>query len=191
MQMQMQIKIEESESRTNSSKRETKKRFFSEEEDKKLFFLVSKFGRTNWQEIANLLGNGFNSRQCRERYANYLDPRWSHEPFKIEEDKLLEEMVHTYGNAWSRISHSFPDRSEVSLKNRWTLIRRRQAKAIRLNHHNQIEQEQNKQIIEATRVNEFSVEQNQDDFFDFGFDSDLNFENVFDEQFGTFNIFEE
>ena len=46
---------------------------FTKEEDEMLKNLVENFGDNNWQVISSKMP-GRNSRQCRERWQNYLSP---------------------------------------------------------------------------------------------------------------------
>lgn len=153
-----------------------KRKFFSTEEDLKLVSLVNQYGKTNkWNEIAQMLGNGFNSRQCRERYQNYLNPELNNGPYSQEEDDLLISLVGKYGNKWSIIHSSFVGRSEVSVKNRWTHLKRK------MNKLNKVKESELKQIVHEEKqeedigsmfdFNNYLTESNDifdfDDFFSF------------------------
>lgn len=104
----------------------TKRIFFSHEDDEELLELVRLYGNTeHWKIIAKEIAGGkkFNSRQCRERYTNYLNG-WNRNCFTPQEDNLLRVQVQKYGPLWSLIKNSFVNRSAVSLKNRWAHLDR-------------------------------------------------------------------
>lgn len=69
---------------------------FSAKEDEMLLQIVEKFGAKNWKLIGKLMP-GRNSKQCRDRYTNYLAPEINHSEWNEEEDKLLYEKYLKYG----------------------------------------------------------------------------------------------
>jgi hypothetical protein len=94
---------------------------FSPEEDQQLRDLVTLLGENSWTEVAAQLGTR-TSRQCRERFRNYLSPQIRNDPWTPIEDVLLREKFEIFGAKWSAIVAFFPTRSEVNLKNRWAQI---------------------------------------------------------------------
>jgi hypothetical protein len=94
---------------------------FTPEEDQQLRELVALIGENNWTEVAARLGTR-SSRQCRERFRNYLSPQLRNEPWTPDEDALLRDKYEVFGAKWSSIVAFFPTRSEVNLKNRWAQI---------------------------------------------------------------------
>jgi len=92
-------------------------------DDEKLKNLVSLYGTNSWSLISNLMGTR-NSRQCRERWKNYLNPSLRTEPWSIEEDHLLVKKYADFGPRWHKISHFFTNRSENNIRNRWQLLLR-------------------------------------------------------------------
>lgn len=97
---------------------------FSKDEDQKLISLVKKFGENNWYTIAECMGNR-NERQCRERWRKYLDPAISKEPWTPEEDELLINLYKSIPGKWMKMSKFFYQRTDASLKNRWSVLKRR------------------------------------------------------------------
>lgn len=93
------------------------KRKFTKEEDEKLNSLVEKFGTKNWKIISYYMPNR-NTRQCRERYSNYLQKDIKNEPWTIEEDNLLKKKYEEYGKKFNILRLFFPERSYINIKNR-------------------------------------------------------------------------
>jgi hypothetical protein len=83
---------------------------FTPEEDEKLKQLVAIHGENEWATIAHEMGNR-NSRQCRERWRNYMNPRLSNESWTPESDKILMERYAAIGPHWNMIAQAFPNRS--------------------------------------------------------------------------------
>lgn len=98
-----------------------RRQLFSYEEDEQLKKLVEQFGDKDWKFIARKMP-GRSTRQCRERYKNYLSPEIKNGPWTKEEDELLREKYNEYGPHWSSISKFFKSRSDVNIKNRWSAL---------------------------------------------------------------------
>lgn len=93
------------------------------EEDRLLTHLVSSSrGSNNWVHIASELP-GRSSKQCRERWVNYLDPRNLRTKYSASEDELLQTLHSQVGNKWAYISQRLPGRSEQSVKARYRSMR--------------------------------------------------------------------
>ena len=71
-----------------------------------------------WRIIANCIPSR-NSKQCRERWRNTLDPSIINGPWTTEEDYLIDYYYFIYGKKWSKISKYIKGRSDNSIKNRW------------------------------------------------------------------------
>ena len=100
---------------------------FTREEDKILKKLVAVHGSSNWIKIASLMEDR-NSRQCRERWLNYLSPKLNKSEWTEEEDEFLLEMIQHTGKHWVKIASFFPGRTDQMLKNRYyRLINHRDA----------------------------------------------------------------
>ena len=84
--------------------------------------LVEKYGTNDWSKIALALG-GRTSRQCRERYKNFLQPSLTNGPWTPEEDELLIRLYHQYGPNWVAMHRvHFPTRSNNNIKNHWAIL---------------------------------------------------------------------
>ncbi|OHS96096.1 hypothetical protein TRFO_37767 [Tritrichomonas foetus] len=104
------------------------RQMFSPQEDETLKQLVSQYGDKDWKLIARKMPNR-STRQCRERYKNYLAPEIKNGPWTREEDELLRSKYQEFGPRWSTIATFFESRSDVNIKNRWTSISGHQSKA--------------------------------------------------------------
>ena len=101
-----------------SKKLKMKNGKFSDEEDDMIKKIVFAFGPKNWRLIATLIP-GRTSRQCRDRYANYLAPGFIHSNWSNEEDRLLAEKYNMFGPKWTQIQKFFPYRTANDIKNRY------------------------------------------------------------------------
>lgn len=94
---------------------------FTAEEDARLIELVRIHGNKAWKKIASIMKTR-TTRQCRERYINYLSPSVTNGPWSAQDDQLLIEKVQEMGPKWSKIAKFFPSRSDVNVKNRYALF---------------------------------------------------------------------
>lgn len=105
---------------TDRKKPSHKKRRFTVEEDWQLQCLVNVHGE-KWSVIAERM-EGRTSRQCRERYKNYLNPSISHEKWTPEEDQCVREFVSRHPGGpinWAAIK--LTGRTPNACKNRWNV----------------------------------------------------------------------
>lgn len=100
---------------------------FTIEEDIYLRKLVAQFGENNWQQVARHMEKR-NPRQCKERWHNYLSPMVRNAPWQPEEDELLLAKVGELGQRWVRIAKFFPMRTDINIKNRYLVLKRRSRK---------------------------------------------------------------
>lgn len=97
------------------------KQKFTAEEDSKLKEFVKELGTHSWKKIAAQMKSR-TTRQCRERYINYLAPNVTNGPWTLEEDQRLIQLVNEMGPKWSKIALFFNSRSDVNVKNRYALF---------------------------------------------------------------------
>jgi myb proto-oncogene protein len=102
---------------------------FSKEDDILLISLVNEYGIGNWDFIREKFVNKA-SNQCRDRWFRYLDPKIKKSPWTTEEDSLLQKAFEEFGSNWSGIaSKYFPDRSDISLRNRFVSLKQKKQKS--------------------------------------------------------------
>lgn len=94
---------------------------FTPEEDEKLENLVKEYGVKSWKKIASIMKTR-TTRQCRERYINYLSPLVKNGPWDAKQDALLIDKVKEMGPRWSKITKFFNSRSDVNIKNRYAML---------------------------------------------------------------------
>jgi hypothetical protein len=94
------------------------RRLFTQEEDDILMRAIETIGLGSWEKIANHVPDR-SSRQCRDRWINYLAPSNRKDPWTEDEDRRLLEQMNQFGTHWSAIANAMGNRSENNLKNRW------------------------------------------------------------------------
>lgn len=100
---------------------------FTDEEDQMLVELVRQFGLSSWSKIAHELKNK-TSKQCKDRWKNYVNPALNHNEFSEEEDELLMKKVNEVGTRWTIVKDFFPDRSINNIRYRWLNLNKTIAK---------------------------------------------------------------
>lgn len=110
-----------------SPKKHSKKRWWSEEEDRKLIELVKKYGvgfelrlkAKNWKKIASFFEDRTDV-QCLHRWQKVLNPTLVKGPWTKEEDAIVETMVKQNGpKNWSVIAQNLPGRIGKQCRERW------------------------------------------------------------------------
>jgi hypothetical protein len=96
---------------------------WSAEEDDLLRQNVAAHGLGNWSLVAQSMP-GRNGKQCRERWMNQLSPSLNKDNWTPQEDLVLAQHQHIYGNVWSQIAQFLPGRSANAVKNRWSWLSR-------------------------------------------------------------------
>lgn len=128
--------MEEVEGRKRPRKRSTAfvrepKNSWSENEDALLTSGVETYGAkaSSWMRIASLFRGKRDSKQCRERWVEYINPAHSREPFTNEEDDALLNLERQHGRHWRAIQTTWNEiytpRSATRLKSRWYQLRKR------------------------------------------------------------------
>ena len=94
-----------------------KRQPWSEEEDKTIKQLVSKYGTSNWTLISSKMGKSRSGKQCRERWYNQLNPSIQKKNWTKEEENILFSKHMLLGNKWSDIGSYLPGRTLNDIKN--------------------------------------------------------------------------
>jgi hypothetical protein len=105
------------------------RQLFTPGEDCALCQLVHRFGESNWRTVADQM-RGRSPRQCRDRWREYLSPELTKAEWGAEEDATLIAEYEKYGPRWAVIASTLRGRSEVTIKNRWKLLQRRNQAAM-------------------------------------------------------------
>lgn len=104
-----------------------KRTTWTDEEDERLRSIVSALEydgnrKANWTDVARLMP-GRDSKQCRDRWLNHLDPalaKHANSPWTAEEDEKLVNFIKNHGTRWRLMQLTIlPNRSELTIKNRW------------------------------------------------------------------------
>ena len=121
---------------------------FTVNEDMMLRRFVEMFGTNKWEDAPKYVPTK-NMRQCRDRWNKYLNPSIDTKQWSEEEDKLLIRSYNEYGPKWVSISHLFNGRTDIQLKNRFKILKRKQIAAERKEQYEKYKKEQEKKGNEA------------------------------------------
>ena len=105
-------------------------------EDKLLMEILNSPLKMTWNQIAIELHNRYpesfkSSKQCRERFRNYLDPEIKPKVW-TKSEKLIFVLLHKqYGNHWGQIAKYYKGRSDISIKNRFYMCIRKILKKLK------------------------------------------------------------
>jgi hypothetical protein len=107
-----------------------KKGSWSDEEDELIKSGIKLYGK-QWALIAKYNFINRNSKQIRDRYTNYLDPKLKKGKFTTQEDILIYQLYERLGPKWSRIQRYIKNRSADAIKNRYkSSIRNKQMSTV-------------------------------------------------------------
>ena len=96
-------------------------RRFTQEEDDQLKELVKLYGESNWIMISCKMEHR-NSRQCKDRWEEYLSPTTNRTPWSKEEELRLMTLVSQYGKKWLFLSKFFDRRPDSQIRNKFKTI---------------------------------------------------------------------
>jgi hypothetical protein len=74
--------------------------------------------RIRWSQLAKMMPNR-TGKQCRERWADHVDPQLKRVAWSAEEDETLFTQQELIGNKWAQIAVLLPGRSRNQVKNRF------------------------------------------------------------------------
>ena len=101
-----------------------KRKNFTHDEDEKLRKLVGQYGEDNWRIISSCMPSR-NVRQCRERWLKYSSPNVCTSKWTQEEDYLLIQKRQELGPKWKDIAAFFHGRTDINIKSRFNVLKRR------------------------------------------------------------------
>lgn len=103
---------------------------WSLQEDDLLRILVEKLEK-KWKRVSQVLNQTIykgikirNSKQCRERWINHINPDLAKSIWTDSEDIYIIEQQQLLGNKWSKISQNLKGRTENLVKNRFKTLNR-------------------------------------------------------------------
>ena len=100
----------------NNDKRRNTRNRWTQDEENRLINLVSIIGAREWNKISAILKTK-TAKQCRDHYANCLNPEIKNSFWTIEEERVLLEKYQEYGSHWSKIKPFLPGRTSSMIKN--------------------------------------------------------------------------
>jgi myb proto-oncogene protein len=100
------------------------RRFFTPDDDIELCNLKRTLPNEPWTLLVQRMP-GFNLRQLRERWCNYLCPKLKTTPWTAEEDRQLMQLYETIGCHWGIIGAHMGGRAAPDIKNRFQSLRNR------------------------------------------------------------------
>lgn len=103
---------------------------FSKEEDERLIKIIKNYDKKkviDWAEVAEAMPNR-TSRQCRERYLNYLNEKTKKGNWTKEEDDIIIKLYEILGPKWSKMVQYLNNRSNIDIKNHFSSIVRNKKK---------------------------------------------------------------
>lgn len=103
-----------------------KRATWTQAEDERLVSILPQLtgedNKVNWTTVAEHMP-GRDSKQCRDRWLNHLDPNVRKTIFKAwtpEEDRKLVNFIQKHGTRWRLMQMTIlPERTELTIKNRW------------------------------------------------------------------------
>ena len=112
---------------------------WTKEEDEALVAAVKLHGNRNWFKVKSYV-KGRTDVQCRERWANVLDPSLNMGPWTVEEDEKLEAIVSTLGlGKWSQVAAEMTSRTDNQCWRRWKSLHSEDHKLDRRNRKRKVE----------------------------------------------------
>jgi hypothetical protein len=108
-------------SRTTANKKPIKRIKFTDEEDREILDLITKYGTNAWSQVAEAMSSQRTKRQVRERWQNYICPELDPQYTEME-DQLLETLYLQNGPQWAKIAVIIGKKSGISARNRYRCL---------------------------------------------------------------------
>ncbi|KAK9729345.1 hypothetical protein K7432_000387 [Basidiobolus ranarum] len=94
---------------------------WSKQESHRLVEIVKEMGGRNWPEIAIRLGTNRTAVSCFKQYQSKLNSAMIRNKWTEEEDNILKEAVHVYGERnWQQVAHCLDNRTGQQCLHRWS-----------------------------------------------------------------------
>ena len=90
---------------------------WTDAEDELLYSWQQRIGN-KWSEVARHIP-GKTGQQCAQRWRHKVNPDIKRDKWSKEEDTLLVQLVHQYGNHWAQIARNVPGRTDQQCMGRW------------------------------------------------------------------------
>lgn len=118
-----------------------RKGIWKKEEDELLLEFVNKYGENDWKNCSkSVLGR--NSRQCKDRWHNVLNPNIEkNKTWSPEEEYLIFKLVNEIGQKWKKIRSYIKARSESAIKNRFYSLLRSHSGLAKISNSRNINEE--------------------------------------------------
>lgn len=108
---------------------------WTDAEDNYLRMAVARcYSKIHWSRVAEEVP-GRSSKQCRERWNNFLRPDINRAPFSPEEDGLLIRLCQQYHYSWAAVAKNLPGRTENNVKSRYEQLAKQFKKGKRCNSY--------------------------------------------------------
>lgn len=110
-----------------SDTEKTKNRPWRTDEDYRLIAAIYRFGKDQWSQIANFVGNGRTKAQCHQRWNRALSPGISKSAWTPEEEAKLLDLVSKNGeSSWKLISSKMGNRTDVQCRYMYSKLKKDQ-----------------------------------------------------------------
>lgn len=104
-----------------NDRRENRKKFWTSEEDNRLYAAVYKFGLNQWALVSQFLGGGRSRTQCYQRWTRVLDPRLTPVWTEAEVSKLIT-LASSGKYTWGAIAVRLGTKSDLQCRYKYRIL---------------------------------------------------------------------